>query len=152
MTDFKIRPMRAADMKTVTRMIRELTVFFGDKSQIKERDLRLHVLGKDKPNHILLVWHKDKPAGFCLSSDWFNFTRGFTVRNIHLLFIQEKYRRQGLGTALIKASAQAARKAGCHRVDIQAARQNKAAHKAYKALGFTVRSDHPVHYRMPLKK
>lgn len=61
------------------------------------------------------------------------------------LFVSEPFRTQGLGTLLLEAAAEFARGVGAIRLELETAVDNKAAQKAYEALGW-VRDTTFAHY------
>ena len=56
--------------------------------------------------------------------------------NIEDFFVREDYRRQGVGTALIKEVKRIARTRGCRRADLYVLEHNAAAQRLYRKQGF----------------
>ena len=69
-----------------------------------------------------------------------NFVRGYIVRHIDLLFIEEKFRNRGIGAILIRKIAQDAVKQGSGRISLGVSKYNKPAIRFYKQLRFEARN------------
>ena len=63
------------------------------------------------------------------------------------LFVSEDYRRQGIGTDLIKNAIEFVKKEGCYKILAQSRHGREGLHEMYKNLGF---DDHGKNFRMNL--
>ncbi len=61
------------------------------------------------------------------------------------MLVEEKYRRQGLGAALVKATVAEAKKRGCYKLIATSRHSRKAIHRWYKKLGF---EDYGLEFRV----
>lgn len=77
--------------------------------------------------------------------DYLDFERG-RVAVIDSVFIQEAYRGQGKGSALIKDCIQWATEQGCDVVELTVNAQNVEAIKLYKSLGFYDRGNNAMRF------
>jgi ribosomal protein S18 acetylase RimI-like enzyme len=134
--DISIRAMRAADADVVLEMMRGLAAFHGDASSPNKETLLAFALGRAKLAHVLIAFHRGAPAGFVLTYDQANFILGFRKRHIDLIYVEEAFRREGIGAALVKAVARGALAAGCRRITVNAVATNDLANRFYTKLGF----------------
>ena len=146
--DLAIRPMRSADAGDLSRMVTALAAFHGDTATATEQDFVTFCLGRKRLATILVACADGRAVGFSACRDWANLVRGSKVRHIDLIFVDAEYRHLGIGAALIRAVARAARDAGCNRVTVGAAADNELAARFYLKLGFTVRKDHSTQYAL----
>ena len=63
------------------------------------------------------------------------------------MLVDGAWRRQGVGTALVRAAVDAARAHGCHKVSLQVWPHNEAALALYRDLGFEEEGRLRRHYR-----
>lgn len=63
------------------------------------------------------------------------------------LFIEEKFRGQGLGTKLIRKAVEEARKAGCYKIICTSRYSKEKVHRLYLKLGF---KDYGKEFRLDL--
>ncbi len=56
------------------------------------------------------------------------------------IFVVERYRRRGLGRALMAQAQKSARKRGCDLIELEVANSNQTALNLYAKLGFTIRT------------
>ncbi len=61
------------------------------------------------------------------------------------LFVEENFRKFGVGSALVKAAVAEAKNQGCHKLIGTSRHAKKELHEWYKRLGFT---DHGIELRM----
>jgi len=64
-------------------------------------------------------------------------------------FVEERYRRRGVGTKLMRAAEEWARARGCRQMASDALIDNVTSHRAHEAAGFEV-VDQCVHFRKAL--
>jgi ribosomal protein S18 acetylase RimI-like enzyme len=105
-------------------------------------------LGRKKLAAILVAFGGGRAVGFLASRDEVNLVRGSTVRHIDLIFVDIRHRHLGIGSALIRAAALSARKAGCSRLTVGAAASNEGANRFYLKLGFKAREDESTRYAL----
>jgi RimJ/RimL family protein N-acetyltransferase len=63
------------------------------------------------------------------------------------MMVDRRWRRQGVGTALVRAAVDAARGRGCHKVALQVWPHNQAARALYRRVGFEDEGVLRRHYR-----
>lgn len=92
-----------------------------------------------------------KIAGFGMAHDFVSFGAGGKIRQIDLLFVAEKFRGAGIGTALIEKISQDAKKSKCIRIDIEVEEKNKIARNLYASLNYESDSAKKLRYKKYLK-
>jgi GNAT superfamily N-acetyltransferase len=132
----RIRPATFNDIALLRAMIRELAEYEHELDQvtITEDDLRRDGFA-DKPLFRALIaeWGQE-PAGYALFFDYYST---WTGRGLYLedLFIREKFRRHGIGTALLARVARIAVDRHCGAMHWEVLNWNTRAIEIYKALG-----------------
>ena len=148
----KIWKMKRSDAESVAEMMRALAAYHGDVSKADALEFLTRGLGSGRLATIWLAAYDAAPAGFAATYDWMNFVRVHPVRHVDLLFVQEPFRRMGVGSALIKKIVSDAESSGIQRVTVGTAKENQAANGLYRHLGFEPRDDASVQYRMDHSK
>ncbi len=85
---------------------------------------------------LLIAWHKEKPCGFIALNWGFSTTKGQPFLTIQDLFVLEKFRKNGVGKALIQKSIDFAVKNRANRLQLNTGTDNKKARRLYHSLGF----------------
>lgn len=75
------------------------------------------------------------------------FRKRSTVTRVYSLATQPQARRQGVGTALLKAAEQAARRRGCRALRLEVQVGNARAIKLYERLGYICIGSRPHYYQ-----
>ena len=79
-------------------------------------------------------------AGFASLSIQHNFWQEGYILYIATMIVDEKHRRQGIGTALIREIEKIARERDCKRIELESAFHRKEAHAFYEKMGFEKRA------------
>ncbi|MEM6750672.1 MAG: GNAT family N-acetyltransferase [Planctomycetota bacterium] len=136
-----IRPASADDCAAIAEMIRELAVFekLEHECQATPEALRA-TLFADPPQARALIAERNgeqgpEPVGFALY--FFSYSTFLAKAGVYLedLFVREPYRRQGVGSALLKAVAQRAVEMGAGRLEWAVLDWNQNAIDLYRAVG-----------------
>lgn len=135
-----VRHMRRGDADTICKMMASLAAHHGDLSKTRAADFVIYGVGAGRMATIWFALMGRNPAGFAITYDWIDFVRGHRVRNIDALFVEEHYRKRGVGSALIGKIVTDAKMLACQRVTVGAAKDNLAANSFYQNLGFTPRN------------
>jgi aminoglycoside 6'-N-acetyltransferase I len=97
---------------------------------------RLEALAKDT-NGTVLVAVGTAPVIGLVALQWYGTLQDHRrVARITALVVDEAERGHGIGRSLVKSAAQAARVAGCDRLEIAARTENAAAQAFYRSIGF----------------
>lgn len=134
-----VRRMRRADAAALCVMVKDLAKYHHGRAHVTAEALQNACLGARRLAQAWLAVSDGEVAGFAVVRDWMNFNRGYKVRHIDLLYVKEKFRRQGIGRALMQTALEDAQRQKFGRVDLGVAIKNRAAKKFYVELGFEVR-------------
>ena len=117
-------------------MIRELAEYEQELQwvTIREEDLARDGFGEHPRFRALVGEWEGKPAGYALFFDYFStwVGRGLFLED---LFVREKFRRQGIGKALLAEVARIAVNEHCYGIHWEVLDWNEKAIALYKALG-----------------
>ena len=126
-------------LSNIYSMILNLAQHEGVLDRIKITEGRLgELLFCDKPNHFVALAMIDETiVGFTMynvnhGNICYNVTPGLYIEN---LFIQQKYRNQGMGKALLAYVASQAKAQGFTRIEWWVSSHNKSAINFYKKIG-----------------
>ena len=143
-----IRPLRKNDIPVACTMIRKLAAHFGDRAKVTPQDILKNSFGSKKISTILLAVLGNKPVGFAITRDWMNFYLGVKFKHIDFIYVEQTYRKKGIGLMLMKAVAKKAVKEGCQRLSLDVGHANTSALVLYQKLGFEKRADISANYRL----
>ncbi len=132
----RIRPAKIEDVGLLRTMIRELAEFEHELEQvtIREEDLARYGFGEDRRFRALIAeWH-GHAAGYAL---FFPYFSTWTGRGMFLedLFVREKFRKAGIGRALLAEVARIAVEEQCYGIHWEVLDWNEKAIELYKGLG-----------------
>lgn len=117
--NLNIRKTSVEDVPIILKFIKELSVFEKmSKEVVATEDVLRETLFGDKPYaQVLIAEIESKPVGYALY--FFNFSTFVGRPGLYIedVYVPEKYRGQGIGTALFKHCAQIAKKNKCVRMD-----------------------------------
>ncbi|HLT97349.1 MAG TPA: GNAT family N-acetyltransferase [Acidimicrobiia bacterium] len=85
-------------------------------------------------HHLLLAVDDDRPVGFVSGVETTHPDKG-TEMFLYELGVDSAHRRQGIGTALVRALAEVARAGGCYGMWVGVDPDNAAASATYRAAG-----------------
>ncbi len=143
----KIRPLKREDSGVVSALNRLL----GPGSVASPAFIAAHCLG---PKALAKGWVAEvsgKIVGFGMAHDFVSFGAGGKIRQIDLLFVAEKFRMQGIGSALIEKISTDAQKSKCIRIDIEVEEKNKTARNLYESLDYKPDDAKKLRYKKYLK-
>lgn len=78
----------------------------------------------------------NKPAGVVLGFLNFNIFRAMPFINIHFLYVQKEYQRQGVAAALMRAIEDRAKELGCCKLTLEVRETNHIAKHIYSRIGY----------------
>jgi len=137
------RKFRKADAVDVARMMRSLAAYHGDKSAAKPDTFAKHALGPSRLSHIWVAYEQGRCIGFIEGTYVIAYQAAQKILRINFIFVDEAFRQQGVGLALLRAAMAEALKQGCSRIVLDSHKSNKAANAFYKKYGLTPRTDVP---------
>jgi GNAT superfamily N-acetyltransferase len=132
----RLRPATIDDAPLLRAMIRELADFEHELEQvtISENDLRRDGFGEKPRFRALIAEWEGQPAGYALFFEYYSTWAG---RGLYLedLFVREKFRGRGIGTALLARVARIAVDEHCRGVHWEVLNWNTKAIEMYKEIG-----------------
>ncbi|MCA1779890.1 MAG: GNAT family N-acetyltransferase [Xanthomonadaceae bacterium] len=143
----EIRSAGPADIDLLLDLIRELAVYERAPEQaVATPELLNQALFGHKPTAEAVVaeW-RGQPAGFALFFHNFSTWLGKPGLYLEDLFVPERFRRRGIGKALLLHLAGVARERGCGRMEWSVLDWNTPAIEFYEALGAKPQSEWTVH-------
>lgn len=132
----RLRPATIDDAPLLRAMIRELADYEHELDQvtISENDLRRDGFG-EKPRFRALIAEWDgQPAGYALFFEYYSTWAGHGLY-LEDLFVREKFRGRGIGTALLARVAWIAVDEHCRGVHWEVLNWNTKAIEMYKEIG-----------------
>ncbi len=133
-----IRPADLGDIRALRKMIRDLALHHGDRSDISEAQLH-RALFTQPPRAVALLAEADGGGlvGYAILQTHWRPHHGETVLDVVNLYVLDGHRGQGIGRALLAAASQRAAQSGCARLTVGTASQNRAAQDFYRHAGLT---------------
>ncbi len=97
---------------------------------------------KSLPDVYSLLCAEDggKVVGFCSTATLQNFWQEGPILYVTTIIVDEEFRKQGIGTSLIREIEKIARERGCKRVELETAFHRIDAHAFYENMGFEKRA------------
>jgi GNAT superfamily N-acetyltransferase len=143
MNDCNIRPAQKNDAIAIFTLIQELAAYEKLTHQVTGtvEDLSEHLFGSTACAEALVVEHQNQLIGFALFFK--NYSTFLTKPGLYLedLYVQEAYRGQGIGKALLKAVVQIAQERSYGRVEWSVLDWNETAIAFYKKMGADILPD-----------
>lgn len=99
---------------------------------------------RNPANHLLVAYIDDRPAGFIRGQE---LQRLDTVRPMLFLYeigVAEEYRREGIGTALVREFARLGEERGCSEMFVLTNHSNTAAMRMYASGGGQLSREHDI--------
>ena len=95
----------------------------------------------ESTSHLCIAYEGDEPAGFVSGVETTHPDKG-TELFLYELAVDERFRRRGIGTTLVRALTERARDRGCYGMWVLTDRDNVAALATYRRAGAVEESDH----------
>jgi GNAT superfamily N-acetyltransferase len=109
-----------------------------DPSDLSLYSAALTEIQKSGRNDVLVAEVNGEVVGMCQLVMFRHFQRrGGLCGELESMHIHPDYRNRGIGGQLLKAAVDAARKAGCYRVQLTSNSERLDAHRFYEREGFT---------------
>jgi GNAT superfamily N-acetyltransferase len=133
----RIEPVSEAQLEQLLPLIAAYQRFYEaeDVNDERNRAFFARFIAPSDDGLLLAAWHNDELLGYaCL---YWHFTSLVPAETVLMndLFVAPAARGQGIGRALIEASADTARKRGAHHLEWATAPDNKTAQRLYDATG-----------------
>lgn len=135
----RIEPVTEAQFEQLLPLIAAYQRFYevDDIDEARNRAFFTRFIAPSDDGLLLAAWRNDDLLGYaCL---YWHFTSLVPAETVLMndLFVTETARSQGVGGALIKASADIARQRGAHHLEWATAPNNETAQRLYNATGAT---------------
>lgn len=146
-TPVTFRQTAPADLELLLTLIRDYYQY--DAIPFDEATLRPALSRFLNDSTLGLAWLADvqgQAAGYLIATFSFDLEFGGRTLTVTDLYVQESYRRQGVGRAALAFLERVAPELGVVTLELQAERHNEAALTFYAALGFE------RHDRVPMSK
>jgi GNAT superfamily N-acetyltransferase len=140
MSNFSLRPAQSQDIPEVMRLINELAVYEKAPEKVRNNAQQLLQDWQHGSFSLLVAEADGRVVGMSLFYPRYSTWNG-RCYYLEDLYVEPPYRGQGMGLALIRATADEARKAGAKRLDWQVIDWNEPAVKFYEQLGATVEKE-----------
>ncbi len=133
----RIEPVSEAQLEQLLPLIAAYQRFYEaeDIDEERNRAFFARFVAPSEDGLLLGAWHGDEPLGYaCL---YWHFTSLVPAETVLMndLFVAPAARGQGIGRALIEASADIARSRGAHHLEWATAPDNETAQRLYDATG-----------------
>lgn len=130
-----IRECEATDFKYIWFLNQTALGYEYDLSKTQER---LEIVLKRQADKILVACIDDKIVGYIHGSDY-ECTYSDSLKNIMAIAVDESYRGQGIGKALLSSIENWTRDCGCCGVRLVSGFNRRGAHEFYLNCGYTNR-------------
>lgn len=133
----RIEPLSEAQLEQLLPLIAAYQRFYEveDVDNERNRAFFTRFIAPSEDGMLLGAWRDDELLGYaCL---YWHFTSLVPAKTVLMndLYVDPAARSQGIGRALIEASASVARERGAHRLEWATAPDNKTAQRLYDATG-----------------
>ena len=147
--DLKIRRAEEEDVPVLLQFIKKLALYerLSDAVTATEEILRRNLFGEKNVAEAILAEYQGVVAGFAVYFYNFSTFEGKPGIFIEDLYVDERYRRQGLGLAMFMYIARLAKERGCARVEWSVLDWNEPAIQFYENLGAAALNDWTI-YRL----
>lgn len=138
-----VRPATRDDLPLIASFIRELAEYerLSHEVRFDEAELELYLFGPQPCAEALIGILNGNAQGFALFFPTFSTFEGKPGIWLEDLFVRPGSRGYGLGTALLRAVIQLARKRGCARCEWSVLDWNEPAIRVYRGLGARMMDD-----------
>jgi GNAT superfamily N-acetyltransferase len=132
----RIRPALAADAPLIHHFIVQLATYERepDAVQVSPEELRVQLGWQPPPFEALIAELGNESAGFALFYHSYSTWRGRQGIWLEDLFVEQCWRRHGVGRALLYEVARIAESRGCPRLEWSVLNWNEPAIEFYRAL------------------
>jgi GNAT superfamily N-acetyltransferase len=136
MSQITTRQMTAADVPHILTMVHQLAAHHGDTAILTADILEKEATGPSPWVTVIVAEQGDAIAGYAALCPLTQLQFGLRGMDMHHLFVAQKDRRTGVGTALIRASIQTAQDFECSYLTVGTHPDNHLAGQVYLAAGF----------------
>lgn len=144
----EIKRSTAGDIPAIIALMRSFAEYekLGQYFEATEESLHAAMFGERGFVEGMLALDSGKPFGYALFYPYFASFRGQIGYYLEDIYVHEKYRRMGIGEAMLRTLAVHAKSRGYERIDFQVLEWNEPAVKFYEKLG-VVRDQEERHFK-----
>lgn len=127
----------ADDAGLLCELVQELAAFenLRDECSLTTEAVREHLVGPNRCAEALLAWWEEAPAGFAVYYRTFSTFAARPGVFLEDLYVRARFRRRGIGRALLTAVGRVARHARAGRLEWTTLKWNENARRLYASLG-----------------
>jgi len=137
----KIRKVKASDIDSFIKLYIEAYKGLNKYAYNKRKDIKHYfkwLLSRDANG--FLIAELNEPVGFiACDTNWFSYVELRHVGEIHEVFVHPNYRRQGIGSTLLKKAIEYAKSRNRKIAGLWVGVENYEAKKFYEKFGFNER-------------
>ena len=139
----QVRAATIADLDQILAFIQQKAVFDGyrDALSATAETLQQTLFGEFPYAEVAFAEVNSLPIGFVLFAQMYSSFLAQPTLWIDDLFVQVEWRRQGVGTALLKHLAEIGKTRGCGRIEWTVATHNNAGIQFYRQQGAQIREE-----------
>lgn len=128
-----IRKAEATDAATILHLVRNLAIFERAETEVSNTEERMlqEGFGEHPAFFAYLAFDEDKAIGFALGYYRYSTWKGKTIY-LEDLYVEEPYRKRGVGNALLETLAAKAKNENIAYIDLQVLDWNEPAISFYK--------------------
>jgi GNAT superfamily N-acetyltransferase len=136
-TELRIEPITESNFEALLPLIAAYQDFYEakDVSTDRNRSFFRRFIAPNDEGKLLGAWRDDELAGYACLYWSFSSTKAVETVLMNDLFVAEGARGDGIGRALIEASAKVARERGAHGLEWSTDPDNARAQALYDSLG-----------------
>jgi GNAT superfamily N-acetyltransferase len=134
--NLRIRSAKIEDISTIYNFIKKIAHYEHLEGEVKitEKSLKESLFDKKYANALLCEVNK-KPVAFVVFFYTFSTFTGKPTLYIEDIYVDEAYRRFGIGSKLFKYLSKLAKQENCGRIELSVLKWNKPAIAFYNKLG-----------------
>ena len=139
----RIEDATPSDLPSIVRLVRQLAEYekLAGPMIATEDDFERALFGPDRRARALIAFADNIPVGFALYFHTFSTFLGKPGIYLEDIFVEAKYRGQGIGSGLLKRIARIAREENCGRVEWSVLNWNQPSIDFYHRLGAVTLED-----------
>lgn len=142
-----VREARAEDVQYIYQALVGIAEAVGERHKMTSTadDMLIHGFGAQPAFSVLIAEVDGAPAGLCLHFPSFSTWKGKPGGYVQDLFVNERFRKLGIGAMLLRrAAADIRARGGCY-MRLSVDTRNVAAQKFYERLGLTHSAGEQIH-------
>ena len=149
--DITTRSVDKNDLPILIQMVYKLAAYHGDQATLTQEQLGNDLFGKNRWIFALVAEIDKQVVGYSVICPLIRLQFGSRGAEIHHLYVEELYRRCGVGASLVIATQAQACELGCDFMTVGTHPDNTGAQEFYLSHGYTQRQSSFPKFRINLK-